>query len=151
MEVKELMTAPVSTARPETSLGEIARTMREQDIGFVPICEDEKLVGIVTDRDIVLRIVADGRDARTATAGEVMSADVFHCFEHDSIKEAARLMSERQVRRLVVLSSEEKIVGVVSLGDIAKRSGKRRIPAHTLEAVSENRNGARQTAPPSNA
>lgn len=139
MQVKELMSRTVATVLPSTPLTEVASKMRERSIGFLPVCEGEKLAGIVTDRDIVLRIVAAGRDPNGATAADAMTGDIIYCFEHDPIDEAARLMAAHQVRRLVVLDVQDKIVGVVSIGDLAKRSGERRMPADTLEAVSEDR------------
>src|SRR4030095_9711731 len=120
MQVHELMTAKVSVVDPDMRIPEIARRMRDEDIGSLPVAEDQRLVGIVTDRDIVVRVVADGHDAREATARQIMSPKVLYCFEDDSIEEALQNMGDNQVRRLPVISREKRLVGVVSLGDLSK-------------------------------
>ncbi len=120
MNVAEVMTARVSWVGPDTTLTEIARRMRAEDIGSVPVAQSERLVGMVTDRDIVLRAVADGGDVGRRTAREVMSDGILYCFEDDSVESVLKNMGDNQVRRLPVMSREKRLVGVVSLGDLSR-------------------------------
>lgn len=120
MRVHECMTRKVSFVDPDMRIPEIARRMRDEDIGSVPVAENEKLIGIVTDRDIVVRTVAEGNDAREATARQVMSPKILYCFEDDSVEDVLRNMGDNQVRRLPVITREKRLVGVVSLGDLSK-------------------------------
>ena len=120
MRVHQVMTEKVSFVDPDMRIPEIARRMRDEDIGSLPVAEDERLVGIVTDRDIVVRAVAEGQDARETTARQIMSAKILYCFEDDSIEDALRNMGDNQVRRLPVISRDKRLVGVVSLGDLSK-------------------------------
>ena len=104
---------------PDASVVEIARKMREEDIGSVPIGENDRLVGMVTDRDITCRGVADGKDISSMTAREVMSQEVVYCRSNDEVEDAARIMETRQIRRLPVIDENKRMVGILSLGDIA--------------------------------
>ena len=118
MKVRDAMTAQVVTGRPTDTIREIARIMSEVDTGAVPICEGTRVVGLVTDRDIVLRVVAEGVDA-SVPVSQVMTDSVQTCREDDSLAHAADQMAELQMRRLVVLDRNDKLVGILSLGDIA--------------------------------
>ncbi len=113
------MTAHAQCVAPDNTLGEAAGLMRELDVGALPVCDGDRLAGMVTDRDIVLRGVADGRDANTATVRDVMSPGVIHVFVDQEIEDVVRLMENKQVRRLPVLDRSRRLVGIVSLGDIA--------------------------------
>lgn len=135
MQVREIMSTKVDMIDPTTSVVEAAKIMSEEDVGALPIGDNDRLVGMLTDRDIVVRGVAAGKDVKAATAREVMSPGVLYCFEDQSIEEAARVMSAKQVRRLAVLNRDKRLVGVVSLGDISGASGAH-VAAETLEAVS---------------
>jgi CBS domain-containing protein len=140
MKVKEIMTAHARCVAPDNTLVEAAGLMRQLDVGALPVCEHDRVAGMVTDRDIVLRGVADGLPADTATVSEVMSKGAFYIFADQEIEEAARLMEEKQIRRLPVLSRERKMVGIVSLGDMALNSN----PAFSgmaLKEVSESADG----------
>src|SRR5262245_63430317 len=108
MRVHERMTRKVSWVDPDMRVPEIARRMRDEDIGSVPVAENERLIGIVTDRDIVLRSLADGSDARESTARQVMSPKVLYCFEDDSVEDVLRNMGDNQVRRLPVITREKR-------------------------------------------
>jgi CBS domain-containing protein len=119
MLIKEVMTARVSFVQPSTPIAEIARTLREDDIGSVPVVENDRLVGMITDRDIVLRIVAEETDLRTATARDAMSPRILYCFEDQTIDEVLDNMGENQIRRLPVIDRNKRLVGVVSLGDLS--------------------------------
>lgn len=116
--VSEVMSTDVQTISPDDIIEEAAQEMRDGDFGLVPVVEDEELVGVVTDRDIAIRAVAEGKDPSTPVS-EVMSEGVVWVNEDDSVEDAARIMSEHQIRRLPVVDSEQHIVGIVSLGDFA--------------------------------
>lgn len=121
MEVGEVMTKDVSWVTPDARLPDIARRMRDEDIGSVPVAEDDRLVGMVTDRDIVLRAVADGVDLDRVTAREVMSTGpVRYCFADESVEHVLENMGGVQVRRLPVVNRDKRLVGIVSLGDLSR-------------------------------
>lgn len=119
MKVHEIMTAHARCVGPENTLVEAAGLMRELDVGALPVCEDERPVGMVTDRDITLRGTAEGKDPNTTLVQDVMTPSVVHVFADQDVEQAVRVMEERQIRRLPVLSRDERLVGIVSLGDIA--------------------------------
>lgn len=136
MKVHEIMTAHARCAGPENTLVEAAGLMRQLDIGALPVCEEDRIVGMVTDRDITIRAVADGRDPNNTAVRDVMTAAVAHVMADQSVEEAARLMQQREIRRLPVLNRNRRLVGILSLGDIAMSS----TPAFsgmTLREVSE--------------
>src|SRR5262245_56394299 len=114
MLVKDVMTRHAECVGPDVTLQEAAARMRDLDVGSLPICENDRLVGIVTDRDIAVRATAQGLDPRTARAREVMTPDIVWCFEDEDVTEAARLMKENQIRRLAVLDRNKRLVGIVS-------------------------------------
>ena len=122
MQIKAMMTPEVDLVTPETSVRGVAQKMRDDDVGAVPVAENGKLVGMVTDRDIVLRAVAEGGDMANYTARQVMSPDVLYCFDDQSAEEVLRSMKENQVRRLPVVNRDKRLVGMVSLGDLAQHS-----------------------------
>jgi CBS domain-containing protein len=137
MQVHEVMTRGAECIRPTASVQEAARKMRDLDVGPLPVCgDDDRLKGMVTDRDIVLRAIAEGRDPKTTRVGDVMTPTIVHCFEDQDVTEAARLMKENQIRRLVVLNRDKRLVGIVSLGDLAVDTDEEPV-GNTLEAVSE--------------
>ena len=136
MKIKDVMTADVSFVTPETSILEIARKMRDGDIGSTPVVEHDRLVGMVTDRDIVVRAIAEGGDTRTKTARDAMSPGILYCFEDDSVESVLDNMGDQQIRRLPVVDSDKRLVGVVSLGDLAL-SGKRKAAGEALKDISQ--------------
>jgi CBS domain-containing protein len=119
MDLKEIMTSPVETIAPETSLQEAAKKMLDLGIGLLPVSKGQKVVGIVSDRDITIRAVAKGLDPAGTTVRDVMSHEVFSCQSGSDVTEACNLMEDKQVRRLVVMDAGNAPVGIVSLGDIA--------------------------------
>ena len=138
MKVKDAMTRGAECVGPDASLQEAARKMKDLDVGPLPVCGDNnKLVGLLTDRDIVVRAVAEGKDPRTAKVREAMTEGVCYCFEEDDVADAARLMKEKQIRRLVVFDRNKHAVGMVSLGDIATRIGNDQLSGDTLQQVSQ--------------
>jgi CBS domain-containing protein len=137
MQVRDVMTKSVACVRPDVTIQSAAAKMRDLDVGVLPICEDDKLVGMVTDRDIVIRSVAEGSAPMMASVHTVMTPDVVICHESDSVEEAARIMSERQIRRLVVLGQDGHLAGIVSLGDLAVKSPDNEVTGEALESISE--------------
>lgn len=122
MIIKEIMNTDPQVVFPDAPVAEIAKKMKEHDCGCCLVAKDDRLVGVVTDRDIALRCVADEKDPTIATAEKVMSPSILYCTETDEAEEVARNMAVNKVRRLPVLNSEKRLVGVVSLGDIAVRA-----------------------------
>jgi len=137
MLVKEVMTKDVECVRPDDTLQQAARKMKLLDVGPVPVCDNDRLAGMLTDRDIVLGCVAEGGDTRTAKVRDAMSEGVTYCFEDDDVSEASRLMQEKQIRRLVVLNRDKRMAGIVSLGDLAVKPGAKKAAGKALEEVSE--------------
>ncbi len=137
MNVSEVMTRNVECTRPDATLQEAAERMKKLDVGPLPVCDHDRLVGMLTDRDITVRATAEGWDPSAASVRDVMTPDVFWCYEDQDIGDAAQLMKDQQIRRLAVLNRERRLVGIVSLGDLAVETGDERLAGATLEAVSE--------------
>ena len=119
MLISDIMSREVVIVSPDDSVQEVAQKMAEIDAGIMPVGEDDRLVGMVTDRDIVIRAVAKGKTPGKCMARDVMSPDVKYCYEDETLDDAARNMSSLQVKRLPVLNREKRLVGIVSLGDLA--------------------------------
>jgi CBS domain-containing protein len=136
MKVKETMTRNPEMIRSGDSVIKAAEMMKKMNIGAVPVSEDGGAVGILTDRDIALRLVAEGKDAQKIKAGEIMSKDLVFCMEDEDVKEAAKKMEEKQIRRLMVKDSGGRISGIVSLGDIALSLGQQ-TAGEVLQEVSK--------------
>ena len=134
MLVSDAMTAQVTTARPTDTVRAVANIMKEVDTGVVPVSDNGKVVGMVTDRDIVLRVVAEGGDLDAPVSG-VMSEDVQTCREDDNLADAVARMGSHQLRRLVVVNDAGRLVGILSLGDIAHDYGAKKV-GQTLEEIS---------------
>ncbi|MEQ9662721.1 MAG: CBS domain-containing protein [Parasphingopyxis sp.] len=120
MKINEIMSRDVELVAPDTSIREAACKMRDEDVGALPVGEDNRLKGMITDRDIVVRGVAAGEANDGATVGDVMSGDMFYCYEDDDVEGAADSMAENQIRRLPVLNREKRLVGIVALADISR-------------------------------
>lgn len=119
MQVREAMNKDIKVISPDTPIVEVARQMRDGDFGVMPVCEGEKILGMVTDRDIAVRVVADGKDVTNLMVREVMTPEVLTCNENDSLESVAELMADRQIRRLPVVDASQKLVGIISVGDLA--------------------------------
>jgi CBS domain-containing protein len=135
MKISEVMTPNPRSVKPGDSLQDAARIMRDEDAGAVPVVEGGRVTGMVTDRDIVIRAVADG-DFQ-AKVSDVCSDDVITCSPEMSTADAAQLMSDNQVRRIPVVDSDERLVGILSLGDLAVKEGRDSRMGETLEQISE--------------
>jgi len=136
MNVSQVMTAQVATATPRSTIADVARMMADVESGAVPVTDEGKVVGLLTDRDIVLRVVAENLPLSTPVA-EVMTTGVETCREADNVADAAAKMGCRQIRRLVVLDERGGLSGMLSLGDIALEYGSKAV-GRTLEEISEN-------------
>jgi len=134
--VNEAMTAQVVTARPSDTIQQVAKIMQDVDTGAVPVFDDGKVVGMITDRDIVLRIVAEGGDIN-APVSSAMTDEVQSCGEDDNLADAAAQMANHQLRRLIVTNDAGKLVGILSLGDVAREDSAKTV-GHTLEDISES-------------
>ena len=137
MQIREIMTGGVAVIHPDSTLDEAAAEMKRLDIGLLPVCDGNQLVGIVTDRDITVRSVAQSEDPTSHQVRDIMTPDAVSCFEDQDVAEAARLMQEKQIRRVLVLNRDERLVGVVSLGDLAAVTGNEQLAGETLERVSD--------------
>lgn len=138
MQVREIMSTNVDWIPPDMPIRDASRRMRDEDIGCLPVGENDKLIGMVTDRDFVIRLLADDKDVRSATVRDAMSEKLLYCREDQSIEDVARNMGENQVRRLPVVNSQKQLVGIVSLGDIARR-GSERSAGEALGEIAERR------------
>jgi CBS domain-containing protein len=135
MKVRDAMHGKVEWAQPTETVQSLAKRMRELDIGSVPIGENDRLIGMVTDRDIALRAVADGRDPALLTAREVMSKGIVYCRDDEDLEDAVRIMEQKQIRRLPVVDEKKRMVGILSLGDIS-HSASRQLTGEVAAAVS---------------
>jgi len=126
MKVSDLMTRDVQLIEPTQTIRDAAKLMADMDAGIMPIREGDRLVGMITDRDIAVRAVAEGKGPDTPIR-EVMTEDVKYCYEDDDTEDVARNMADIQVRRLPVLTREKRLVGIISLGDMAMSDGSSRV------------------------
>lgn len=134
MQLKDIMSPAVRMIAADASLVDAAIEMSKADIGFLAIV-DQKIVGVLTDRDIIVRAIAEGRDPGETTARDIMTTDIFVLSQDDLVEDAALAMQKRRVRRLLVQDDAGKCVGVVSLGDLAAEGHQRELSGETLEEV----------------
>ena len=137
MELRDIMTRNVEVVNGNASLKEAATKMKKLDVGLIPVCDGDRLKGLLTDRDITIRATADGRDPSKTKVNEVMSTDIAYCLEDQAVDEAVILMEARQIRRLPILNQDKQLVGIVSLADIAVHVSDRDLTGETLEEISE--------------
>jgi CBS domain-containing protein len=138
MKIRDIETQNPEVIHPDADLFEAAQKMKKLDVGLLPVCDGERLVGMVSDRDITIRGTAEGRDPKQTKVRDVMTPEVVYCYDDQDVKEAAEIMQQRQIRRLPVLNHNKRLVGIVSLGDIAVRTKDERCAGETLERVSES-------------
>jgi CBS domain-containing protein len=136
MKVADVMTRDVQVASPTDTIASVARRMSEIDSGVMPVAENGTIIGVITDRDIVVRVVGEGLDSEIPVS-EVMTTPVETCSESESLKSATKRMAELQMRRLVILDDHGRLAGILSLGDVA-RDGPARAVGHALEEISED-------------
>jgi CBS domain-containing protein len=137
MKLKEVMTPGVEVIAPEATLQQAAAKMRRLNIGPLPVCDGDQLVGMLTDRDITVRAVAEGCDPTSTTVREAMTPDIAYCFDDQAIEDAIQTMERYQIRRLPILDRDKRLVGMVSLGDLAVSRGDQQQVGETLKQVSE--------------
>ena len=135
-QLKDLMSRDVKVINPDMTIGEAAQKMRDGDFGMLPVGEDDRMIGTISDRDIAIRAVAEGKDPDTKVR-DVMTDGIAWAYEDDSVEKAANIMSERQVRRLPVVNREKRLVGIVALGDFAVESSEIKPAAKALSEISK--------------
>jgi CBS domain-containing protein len=135
MKVKQIMHKGVQWVSPDTSVTTLAKKMKQYDVGALPVGENDRLIGMVTDRDIAVRGVADGKDIGKLTARDIMTKGIIWCRASDSANAAAHLMETKQVRRLPVIDENKRMVGILSLGDIS-HAASQRTSTEIMKAVS---------------
>jgi CBS domain-containing protein len=117
--LREIMTPEVQVISPNATAADASSKMEDLNVGAIPVCDGKNLVGMVTDRDLVLRVMAQRRDPSTTTVRDTMTPDVYFCYDDEEAEIAADLMAQQQIRRLPILSRTKQLVGIVSLGDLA--------------------------------
>ena len=137
MKISEIMSRNVECIEPDTSIKDAAEKMRSIDVGFLPVCEDGHIIGTLTDRDITIRHVADGQNPYRVEARDILTPNVFYCFEDQDIEEVGRYMQQHEVRRVLIFDHTQQLVGVVSLGDISKAAGEEHLAGETLKEIAE--------------
>ena len=136
MRVADVMTADVQVASPSDTIAQVARRMSEIDSGVIPVVQGDQIVGLITDRDIVIRVVGENRDNEIPVS-EVMTTNVETCRADEKLKDATKRMADMQIRRLLVVDDEGKLAGVLSLGDVAREHSARAV-GEALEEISED-------------
>ena len=134
---REIMTKNVTTCGPDTAIRDVADMMDDDNVGSIPVLDNGRLVGIVTDRDIVCRVIAEGLDSRTTKAREVMSEEIITCTADDSLIDAIRKMGEHQIRRIPICDLNGRLRGIIALGDIALEAERDQDLANALEQISQ--------------
>ncbi len=137
LQMKNVMTLNPQCVSPTTTLSDAADIMAKMDCGFLPVCDNDRLVGTITDRDIVIRAVNEGKDPKSTLVKDAMSDKVVYCFEEDEIDFAIHKMKAKQIRRILVLNKDKRLTGVVSLGDIAIKTNDKELIGDLTETVSE--------------
>lgn len=137
MRVSEAMHKNATWVPPTMPISEIAKIMKDQDIGAVPVGENDRLIGMVTDRDIAIRALSNGHDASSMTARDVMSSGISYCRTEDTLEAAVRWMEKKKVRRLPVIDNSKRMVGMLSIGDISL-FGDEDLTGELMQAVSEH-------------
>jgi nucleotide-binding universal stress UspA family protein/CBS domain-containing protein len=138
MQVSDVMTRSIETVDPDAPVEAAANVMATHGIGFVPISKGDEVVGVLTDRDIAVRVTAKALDPRTTRAREVMTVGVVYCFDDQSVEEAARRMERERVHRLIVLNRNDRLVGIVSLDDLARDTGNKELTGEVLEHLARS-------------
>ncbi|MFP4352330.1 MAG: CBS domain-containing protein [Puniceicoccaceae bacterium] len=136
MKISEIMTKEPKYIGINQSLQEAARMLRDLDVGMIPVGDGVKLKGMLTDRDIVVRVIAEGIDPKNISIPEVMTPEVIYTYEDEDVEEAARIMEEKQIRRLIVLNRDKDMVGIVATADLANRGRDPEVESQVLEGVS---------------
>jgi CBS domain-containing protein len=137
MQLKKVMTPEVERLPKDANIHEVAQKMKALDVGMIPVYDGDRLVGMVTDRDITLRVVAEGRDPARTPAHTVMTPEVIDGVEDPTVEEAGEVMEKHQIRRLIVLNRDKRLVGIVSLGDLATHRQSKKAAGEALSEISK--------------
>jgi len=137
MLVKEIMTKGIETVRWDEMISQAAQKMRSLGIGSLPVEQENQIVGIISKKDIVYRCVAEGGDPDSMTVSEIMTTELATCWEDESIEDAAKILEEKQLHRLLVMSDENEPIGMISLGDLAVKAHDEHLAWEILERISE--------------
>jgi len=138
MNIKEVMTPHVEIIRPEISVAEAAQKMKALDCGILPVYEGDKLVGMITDRDIAIRSSAEGHDPKMDKVRDIMTKKVVYCYEDEPVEKMAETMEKNKIRRIIILNRQKRLVGICSLGDLVLASRNMQLSGEVLEKVSEH-------------
>jgi len=136
MLIQEVMTRNVECVEADALLKDAASRMEIFNVGSLPVCDHDQLVGILTDRDIAVRSIADGKDPRSTTVRDVMTPEIVYCFDDQGVEEAVQVMKENQIRRLPILDQDNRLIGIVSLGDLANDFGDKEVVGRALDRIS---------------
>ena len=145
-QIKDVMSSDFKFITPETSVQEAAQIMNERDIGFLPVGENDRLIGMVTDRDIAVRSVAKGQNPAEQTVRDIMTAKTYYCFDDQSVEDICNNMGEIQVRRLPVVNRDKRLVGIVSLGDLAQEASRPNVGQTRQQITAQCANDTRAAA-----
>jgi len=136
MNVRDVMTRGAQVVHPDSTVQKAAQLMKDLDVGPLPVCDGQHIVGMVTDRDITIRSTAEGKDPTRQPVREVMTDEVVYCRPDEDVGVAARMMKDNQIRRLIVIDNDNRLVGILSLGDVATQTDQE-VAGNTLEGVSQ--------------
>lgn len=139
MKITDAMHEGVEWVEAATPAIEVARRMRDRDVGAIPVGKQDRLVGMITDRDLTTRVVAEGKDASSLTAEDIMTRGIIYCRTQETLEDAVRLMEEHKIRRLPVLDDDKRMVGMLSLGDISHKAN-REFAGEVLRSVADHHN-----------
>lgn len=137
MKLKDIMTKNPKVIPANASVRDAARLMKEIDTGALPVMQNNQVIGMVTDRDIVLRSTAEGRNPNEEKVDDVMTHEFIFCYEDQDVKDAAKMMQDKQIRRLPVVDHDKQLVGIISLGDLSVDAGNDKLSGKTLEDISK--------------
>jgi len=137
MKIRDIMTRDVKSVSADAPARDAARLMKEMDVGLLPVLDGDELMGMVTDRDIALRLVAEGREPMATRVRDILTPDVVYAYEDQDVEEAAAVMGHHQIRRLIVLDRDNRLVGIVALADLANQTGDDKLTGEALSRVSK--------------
>lgn len=123
-QIKDIMIPSIKWMSPDSPVSKIAQTMRDMDVGFIPLAENDRMIGMVTDRDITVRAIAAGKNPESTAARDIMTPKTYYCYDDQDIEEVCNNMGEIQVRRLPVVNRDKRLVGIVSLGDLSQSASR---------------------------
>ncbi len=139
MQLKDIMTRETETCRPDATLVEVSQQLKQRNIGSLPVCDGDKLVGMLTDRDIVVRGIGEKRDPNATRVRDIMSQEVAWAFEDQDIRDAAKVMEQKKVRRLPILNRSNRLVGIISIDDLAARARQvEKLAGEVLSQIAES-------------